>query len=92
MRATKKADPEIRGGLKNPWVAVDPASLSQQTRDAVKDWQSIHDKHQARREAIFAQRIKEAEERRQQWAIDEKQRKKALAKRLRTLQQVKVLY
>ncbi len=85
-------DPLIRGGLKSSWLAVEPSTLSTETRKAVEGWKTIHrDTFEAKEELLRERKERSAilsEERKVEYEKGMERRERLKKEKLK----VKILY
>ena len=55
-RRSALPDPLIRGGLKTPWLAIDPSSLPAEARRAVDGWKAVYRDTMGERERLLGER------------------------------------
>jgi len=86
------ADPEIKGGLKNGWIALNQHALDPKTQAAIKAWQSAAEEIEAT-QAERASQLKKRFRRERKVAVKERQRiEEVKAENRKEMVKVKVLY
>lgn len=89
---TKTASNKIRDGLKQDWVALDPAGLSEETKKCLSRWREMGAEHEGKRNKLLAERAERYASEREAREKERKEIRRRREMHQEEIRKIEVLY